>query len=115
MRFIMHISPPPEKFNAAVRDGSAGKIMARILDDAKPEAAYFTSKDGCRGGYIVVNLTQASDIPRFAEPWYLNLNATVEFLPAMIPEDLQKAGLDELAKRWADRRNTASCGDSSAR
>ena len=100
MRFIMHISLPPEKFNAAVRDGSAGKIMARILDDAEPEAAYFTAKDGCRGGYIVVNLTQASDMPRFAEPWYLNFNATVEFLPAMTPEDLQKAGLDELAKRW---------------
>jgi hypothetical protein len=27
-------------------------------------------------------------------------NATVEFLPAMTSEDLQKSGLDELAKRW---------------
>ncbi len=100
MRFIMHISLPPEKFNEAARDGSVGKKMARILDDAKPEAAYFTSMDGRRGGYIVVNLAQASDIPRLAEPWFLNFNATVEFLPAMTPEDLQKAGLDELAKRW---------------
>ena len=48
---------------------------------------------------LVVNLAQAFDMPRFAESWYLNFNAT-QFLPAMIPEDLQKAGLDELAKRW---------------
>ena len=52
MRFIMHISLPPEKFNAAARDGSVGKTMARILDDAKPEAVYFTSKDGCRGAAL---------------------------------------------------------------
>ena len=100
MRFIMHISLPPEKFNAAARNGSVGKIMARILDDAKPEAAYFTGKDGRRGGYLVVNLAEASDMPRLAEPWFLNFDATVEFLPVMTPEDLQKAGLDELAKRW---------------
>ena len=49
MRFLMHISLPAEKFNEALRDGSAGKKMTRILEEAKPEAAYFTSKDGKRG------------------------------------------------------------------
>ena len=44
MRFLMHISLPAEKFNEALRDGSAGKKMTRILEEAKPEAAYFTSK-----------------------------------------------------------------------
>jgi len=100
MRFLMHISLPAEKFNEALRDGSAGKKMTRILEEAKPEAAYFTSKDGKRGGYIVVNILHASEIPGLAEPLFLNFNATVEFLPAMVPEDLQKAGLDELAKKW---------------
>ena len=27
-------------------------------------------------------------------------NATVEFLPAMTPQDLQRAGLDQLGKQW---------------
>jgi hypothetical protein len=100
MRFIMHVSMPVEKFNEALRDGSAAKKLGRILEDAKPEAAYFTAKDGKRGGYIIVDVSNASDIPRLAEPWFLNFNATVEIMPAMVPEDLQKAGLDEIAKKW---------------
>ena len=68
MRFVMHISLPVDKFNEAVRDGSAGEKMRRILDDAKPEAAYFTAKDGKRGGILVVEMSDVSQIPRFAEP-----------------------------------------------
>jgi hypothetical protein len=100
MRFIMHVSMPVEKFNEALRDGSAAKKLGRILEETKPEAAYFTAKDGKRGGYIIVNLANASELPRLAEPWFLNFNATVEFMPVMVPEDLQKAGLDDIAKKW---------------
>jgi hypothetical protein len=96
----MHVSMPVEKFNEALRDGSAAKKLGRILEETKPEAAYFTAKDGTRGGYIVVNVSNASEIPRLAEPWFLNFNATVEIMPAMVPEDLQKAGLDEIARKW---------------
>jgi hypothetical protein len=100
MRFILHVSLPVEKFNQAVRDGTADKTIARILEDAKPEAAYFCAKDGKRGGFFVVNMSDASEIPRFAEPWFLHFDATVEFLPTMTPQDLQKAGLDKIAKKW---------------
>jgi hypothetical protein len=100
MRFIVQISLPAHKFNEVMRDGSAGKKMARILEETKPEAAYFTSKNGLRGGYLIYNLAQASDLPSLAEPWFLNFEATVEFMPAMIPEDLKKAGLEDLAKKW---------------
>ena len=101
MRFIMHVVLPVERFNESLRDGTAAKKMGRILEDNKPEAAYFTAKDGKRGGYIIVNVANVADIPRLAEPWFLNFDATVEFLPAMLAEDLQKAGLDEIAKKWA--------------
>ena len=100
MRFVMHISLPAEKFNQAVLDGTAGQKLGRILDDAQPEAAYFCAKDGKRGGFLIVNLSDASELPRFAEPWFLNFDATVEFLPAMTPQDLQRAGLDQLGKKW---------------
>jgi hypothetical protein len=100
MRFVLHVSFPVEKFNQAVLDGSAGKKITRILEDAKPEAAYFCAKDGKRGGFLIINMSNASEIPRFAEPWFLHFDATVEFLPTMTPQDLQKAGLDELAKKW---------------
>ena len=55
MKFIAHVSLPVHRFNEALRDGSAGKKMGRILEETKPEAAYFTSTDGNRGGYLVYN------------------------------------------------------------
>jgi hypothetical protein len=96
----MEFSLPLEKFNAAVLDGSAGEKMGRILAELKPEAAYFTAVDGKRGGYLIVDLKNASEIPKYAEPWFLYFDATVEFHPAMTPEDLQKSGLDKLGKKW---------------
>ena len=100
MRFVLHVSLPVDKFNQAVRDGTAGHKIDRILEDTKPEAVYFCAKDGKRGGFLIVNMSDASEIPRFAEPWFLYFDATVEFLPTMTPQDLQRAGLDELGKKW---------------
>jgi hypothetical protein len=39
-------------------------------------------------------------MPRLGEPWFLNFDAAVEFMTAMVPEDLQKAGLEDLVKKW---------------
>lgn len=100
MRTILFVELPLEPFNTAVRNGTAGATMKKILDDAKPEAAYFTEVDGCRSGVIVVDVPTAADIPRFAEPWFLSFNASVKFRPAMKPEDLARAGLEELGKKW---------------
>ena len=101
MRFVMHISLPVEKFNEAVRKGTAGQIMGRILEETRPEAAYFCAQDGKRGGFVVVDMQNTSDMPRLAEPWFLHFNASVEFLPAMTPQDLQSAGMEDIAKKWA--------------
>ena len=101
MRIMMQVKMPIEPFNTAVRSGTAaGKIRA-ILEDIKPEAAYFTAQDGHRGGILIVNLDSPSDIPRFAEPFFLTFNAEVSFQPAMTPEDLGRGGLDELGKKWS--------------
>lgn len=100
MRFVLQVSLPPEKFNAAVRDGSAGDKIRRILEDTKPEAAYFCAEEGKRGGFLIVDLKDTSEIPKHAEPWFLNFDATVKFHVAMTPEDLAKAGLDQLGKKW---------------
>jgi hypothetical protein len=100
MRMLMHVSLPLEPFNTAVRDGSAGAKMGRILEDLKPEAAYFTEYEGRRGGIMVVDVKKPSDVPRLAEPWFLLFDAKVEFRIAMTPEDLGKAGLPGLGKKW---------------
>ncbi|HCU26084.1 MAG TPA: panthothenate synthetase [Deltaproteobacteria bacterium] len=100
MRFILHASLPAEKFNRSLIEGRAGQIIRRILEETKPEAAYFCTKDGKRSSFLIINMEKACDIPKYAEPWFLNFDATVEFLPAMNSDDLQKAGLEEIAKKW---------------
>jgi hypothetical protein len=102
MRMILHAKLPHYTFNAAVKDGTAGAKIKRILDQQKPEAAYFTEYGGTRGAILVVDVTEASRIPSFAEPWFLLFNADVEFHPAMTPQDLARAGLEELGREWSD-------------
>jgi hypothetical protein len=75
--------------------------MHRILDAIKPESAYFTERDGHRGAILVVNLESASDVARLAEPWFLTFNTTFEYRIAMTAEDLGRAELDALGKKWA--------------
>jgi hypothetical protein len=101
MRMLMHVEFPIEPFNSAVRDGSVGPKMQKILEAIKPEAAYFSEHHGHRGGTFVVNLKDPSEVPAFAEPFFLTFNAEVEFRIAMTPEDLARGGLDALGKKWA--------------
>ena len=101
MRMLLYVKFPHEPFNAAVKDGTAGKKIQRILDDQKPEAAYFTEHQGHRGGILVVNLEDPSKIPMLAEPWFLTFNADCELRIAMTPADLAQSGLDKLGKKWA--------------
>lgn len=101
MRMLMHVKIPHDEFNDAMREGDVGRTMEEILDDAKPEAVYFTEYDGQRGVIMIVNLDDASEVPKYAEPWFLNFAADVEFHVAMTPEDLKKAGLNGLKSKWA--------------
>ena len=100
MRFVMNVTLPVETFNEAVRDGSAGRKIGRILEETKPESVYFTARDGKRGAIIIVDMKEVSEMPKYAEPWFLTFNAAVDFLPTMSPEDLGKAGLDSIASMW---------------
>lgn len=101
MRMLMFVQFPLEPFNTAVRDGSVGSKIQTILEAIKPEAAYFCEHHGRRGGTFVVNLNDPSEIPSFAEPWFLTFNAEVEFRVAMKPEDLGRANLETIGKKWA--------------
>ena len=100
MRFLLNITLPHDEFNAAVKDGSAGRKLKKILDKTKPEAIYFTTRHGKRGAVMIVSLDDPSKMPSVAEPWFLTFNADVEFHVAMVPEDLAKADLEKLGDKW---------------
>ena len=101
MRFLLKVNIPNDTGNAAARTGTLGKTIKAILDDQKPEAVYFTEIGGRRTVVMIVELADASKIPMYAEPWFLTFNADIEFHPVMTPDDLKRAGLDALGKKWA--------------
>lgn len=91
MRVLMTVCLPVETANDMAMGGMLGKKIKEILDEQKPEAAYFTTEDGMRTGMFFLNLKDSSEIPRYAEPWFLAFDAYVDFKPVMSPADLQKA------------------------
>ncbi len=101
MKMLIEFQFPIEPFNTLVKNGTAGQAIEKALGDIKPEAVYFAAREGCRGGTMVVDRDDASKIPAIAEPLFLAFGATVKFLPCMTPEDLAKAGLDELGKGYS--------------
>jgi hypothetical protein len=102
MRYIMKMRMPIESGNEALRDPEFGHKMTDLLAEIKAEAAYFTTLNGQRGAYIIVNLNDASELPAIAEPFFLWLNADIDWFPVMKPEDLGKAGpaIGAAVKKW---------------
>lgn len=100
MRMLMNVTLPTDDFNEAVRNGTVAQKLNRILEEIKPEAVYFTEQDGWRSAVLIVNLDDPSKVPALAEPWFLTFNADVKFRIVMTPEDLKRAGLEELGKKW---------------
>jgi hypothetical protein len=89
MRVMLKFTLPVEKGNAAINDGSLGRTMEAVLSKLKPEAAYFTTLDGKRGGMIFFDLADPSQIVESVEPLFLHLNASTELVPVMTPDDLR--------------------------
>jgi hypothetical protein len=105
MRFLVKIKIPTVAGDRAISDHHFGPKMHDVLKEIGAEAAYFTAVDGHRGGYIIVDMKDASQIPSIAEPFFLWFNATVEIQPVMLPEDLQKAGpsIEAAVKKWTPK------------
>ena len=99
MRMLLKIQMDVEAGNRAIKDGSFGQVLERVMGRIEPEAAYFTAVDGKRTGLIFFDLKQPSDIPAIAEPFFMTVGAAIEFLPAMTADDVQK-GLEEAAKEF---------------
>ena len=100
MRMLLDVTFPHEPFNTLVKQKKAGPIIQRILEDLKPEAVYFTERNGSRGGILIIDVAEPSRVPSFAEPFFLSFNADVKFHVVMAPQDLANAGLDALGEKW---------------
>ncbi len=105
MRMLMKVSLPVETANLAATEGKLGSTIKDILDDLKPEAAYFAEDHGLRTAFLFVNIDDPSQIPHISEPWFLAFNASVELHPAMNAEDLARgsSGIERAAKKFGGK------------
>ena len=90
MRMMLRCYMDNEAGNKAIIDGSLPKIIGRVSEMIKPEAAYFYPDNGGRSCMMVFNLEDTSDLPRILEPLFIDLKAEVEIFPVMNAGDLEK-------------------------
>ena len=103
MRVLLQASIPAKEGNEHVRKGTLGSTIQKILDELKPEAAYFVANDdGERSAFLVLDMKESSDLPRLAEPFFLAFNARVHVRPTMTPQDLAAAAphIEKAAKAY---------------
>ncbi len=103
MRFMLTFRVPMDEGNTGIIDGSLGQTLEAIIDELKPEAAYFGPIDGARGGHLVVNFDDPSQLPAFAEPLFLGLGATIQIYPVFTPEELPTETLQQTAQKYGSR------------
>lgn len=97
MRTMLTVSFGAEAGNKAIKDGSLPKIMEGFMQRFKPESAYFRAGGGKRTAQFVFDLSDPSDRPSVAEPFFMGLNAEISATPVMNADDLRK-GLEKLMK-----------------
>ncbi len=98
MRTLVRISMDTGAGNTAIKNGTLEKLIASTMQELKPEAAYFFADGGKRTASFIFDLKSSSDIPSIAEPWFMGVNASIEFIPVMNADDV-KAGLEKAARK----------------
>ena len=91
MRMMLRWTVPVERGNETIKDGSLAQTIESLLEELKPEAAYFWPENGERAGLMVFDMADPTQIPQIAEPLFLNVDAAVDFAPVMNADDLKKA------------------------
>jgi hypothetical protein len=97
MRTLLKVRIPVAAGNRAIKDGTLPQIIGKFVETFKPEASYFTSENGDRTGLFVLDVKDASDLPSLAEPFFLQLDASITASICMNLEDM-KAGVERAAK-----------------
>jgi len=90
MKFLLRLRMPAESGNKLVQDPNFPKKLENVLNQIKPEAVYFTSIEGDRGIYMVVNLPSADMIATICEPLWMMFNCKLDLQPLMELKDLQQ-------------------------
>ncbi|MBT2395475.1 DUF3303 family protein [Streptomyces sp. ISL-100] len=95
MRVMLHAHVDTEAGNEAIRKGTMPQMLDSVIQELKPEAAYFFPSMGRRSCMLVFDMQDSSQLPKAAETFFMELGADVEVVPVMNHDDLKK-GLQAL-------------------
>ena len=98
MRMLMKVTIPVEMGNRAIKDGQLPKIITEFVERNKPESCWFLPQDGKRTAFFILDMKDTSQLPVLSEPFFSNMNASVEVVPVMNLDDLRQ-GLEQLNRR----------------
>lgn len=79
-----------ETTNSAINNGRLEKIFKELHQNVSPQGTFFYSEAGYRAAICILDMKDASMIPGLAEPFFHELNAKVEFFPAMDAHELKQ-------------------------
>ncbi len=96
MKMMLLVEMDTAAGNAVINEGRMKEVMDGILGKLKPEAAYFHARGGRRAMTLVVDCADEASLPSLAEPFWLELSASVESFPVMDAAQLAE-GLSRLA------------------
>jgi hypothetical protein len=91
MHFLTRIAIPNESGNKFIGSKDFSEKMDSLISNMKPEASYFCIANGKRTIYTLINVESSADLPKMVEPFWLTMNAEVEFIPAMTQQEFGKA------------------------
>jgi hypothetical protein len=98
MRTFVKVRIPVEAGNKAINNGTLQRVIKGFQDNARPETMFFGVDNGCRTMFAVMDLQSADMVPRLFEPFFMEMNAEVDYQTVMNMSDLDKA-LSQLPKR----------------
>lgn len=102
MRMMLRFHFPVDPGNELIRSGKVGKVFEQLGEDLKPEVMYLYPEAGERGGIVVFDMSDISEVAGVVERFSFGLSAKVELIPVMSPEDLQRglASIPDILERY---------------
>lgn len=90
MRLMLRFTIPVERGNQAQLDDSLSMVLKSLIDELKPEAAYFHLDDGKRAGTLVFEETDQSRLAIVNESLFKHCHAAIDIQPVLNLDDLMK-------------------------
>lgn len=90
MRLMLKFVIPVEKGNETAANGEMQAALDALVEQVRPEAAYFMVADGRRAGIVVFEENDPARLPQINEPLFARLNADVSIVPVLTAEELRK-------------------------